>query len=80
MKLKPDADITKFLLSIKHCQDAVYYESAEGDILNLASTLSQYVFCSIANQPDLWENGIIRCDNKEDYRVIRSFLYEDNRQ
>lgn len=78
MRLKPDSDITKFLLSIKRCQGAVYYESTEGDILNLASTLSQYVFCSIANQPDLWSNGIIRCDNEEDYKIIGSFLCEDN--
>ena len=76
MHLKSDADITKFLLSIKHCEDAVYYESNEGDILNLASTLSQYVFCSIANRPDLWSNGIIRCDNEKDYQVLEAFLCE----
>lgn len=78
MQLKPDADITKFLLSIKHCQDAVFYESTEGDILNLSSTLSQYVFCSIANQPELWIHGIIRCENEEDYDIVAPFLCEDN--
>ena len=57
MHLKSDADITKFLLTVKHCQSDVFYESDEGDVLNLASTLSQYVFCSIASQPDLWRRG-----------------------
>ncbi len=76
MKLKKDANITQFLLSIKHCEDDVFYESTEGDILNLTSTLSQYVFCSIASHPELWENGRIRCKNEADYQVLEQFLYE----
>ena len=39
MHLKSNADITKFLLTVKHCQSDVFYESDEGDVLNLASTL-----------------------------------------
>ena len=74
MHLKPDADITKFLLTVKHCQSDVFYESDEGDVLNLASTLSQYVFCSIAGQPELWRHGMIRCESEADYAALKDFL------
>lgn len=74
MHLKPDTDITKFLLAVKHCQSDVFYESDEGDVLNLASTLSQYVFCSIAGEPQLWQHGTIRCEAKADYDALKDFL------
>ena len=77
MHLKSDADITKFLLTVKHCQSDVFYESDEGDVLNLASTLSQYVFCSIASQPDLWRRGTIRCEAEADYNALKDFLTDE---
>lgn len=77
IKLKKDADIAKFLIAIKSCSADVFYESTEGDILNLASTLSQYVFCSIAGQTDLLKNGTIRCLDEADYTVLKDFLYEE---
>ena len=77
MHLKPDTDITKFLLTVKHCQSDVFYESDEGDVLNLASTLSQYVFCSIASQPELWCNGVIRCKSENDYAILKDFLTDE---
>lgn len=76
MKLKKDADITKFLLAIKSCHGDVFYESSEGDILNLASTLSQYVFCSVASQPQFLENGVIRCNDPADHAILADYLEE----
>ena len=49
-KLKKDTDLAKFLIAVKACKNDVFFDSNEGDILNLASTLSQYVFCSIAGK------------------------------
>ena len=72
--LKKDADIARFLLRVKDCQDDVFYESNEGDVLNLASTLSHYVFCSIAGQPAFLENGVIRCNNAADYDLLSEYL------
>ncbi len=43
-KLKKDTDLAKFLIAVKACKNDVFFDSNEGDILNLASTLSQYVF------------------------------------
>lgn len=76
-KLKKDADLAKFLIAVKSCKDDVFFDSSEGDVLNLASTLSQYVFCSIAGQESLLENGTIRCNNSADYTLLSDFLCEE---
>lgn len=76
-KLKKDADLAKFLIAVKSCKDDVFFDSNEGDVLNLASTLSQYVFCSIAGQGAILENGTIRCNNDADYTILADFLCEE---
>ena len=68
---------TKFLIAVKACKNDVFFDSNEGDILNLASTLSQYVFCSIAGKESILENGSVRCVNEEDYSLLADFLCED---
>ena len=73
-KLKKDTDLAKFLIA---CKNDVFFDSNEGDILNLASTLSQYVFCSIAGKESILENGSVRCVNEEDYSLLADFLCED---
>ncbi|MDF2587271.1 MAG: hypothetical protein K0S41_1112 [Anaerocolumna sp.] len=77
MHLKTDIDITQFLLQVKKCENDVFYETLEGDILNLTSALSQYVFCSIAKQPHYWKTGIVRCKNVDDYHILSEYLVED---
>lgn len=76
-KLKKDADLTTFLIAVKSCKEDVFFYSNEGDILNLASTLSQYVFCSIAGQESILESGTIRCENPADYETLSDFLCEE---
>lgn len=76
-KLKKDADLAKFLIAVKSCKNDVFFDSNEGDVLNLASTLSQYVFCSIAGQESILENGTIRCNNDADYTLLADFLCEE---
>jgi hypothetical protein len=73
-KLRSDADIARFLIAVKSCQGDVFFESTEGDILNLASTLSQYVFCSLASQPDILSDGSIRCQQEADYEALAQYL------
>ena len=70
-------DLAKFLIAVKACKNDVFFDSNEGDILNLASTLSQYVFCSIAGKESILENGSVRCVNEEDYSLLADFLCED---
>jgi hypothetical protein len=79
MHLRTDIEISQFLLQIKKCSNDVFYETSEGDILNLSSTLSQYVFCTIANHPQYWKTGIVRCKYEEDYKLLSEYLIEDER-
>lgn len=76
MHLKSDIDIKNFLLRITKCKKDVFYETTEGDILNLSSALSQYVFCSISIQPEYWITGTIRCTDASDYKTLSDFLLE----
>lgn len=76
MHLQHNINIKDFLLSIKKCTGDVYYETTEGDILNLSSALSQYVFCSITLQPEHWITGTIRCSNTKDYEILVDYLLE----
>lgn len=76
MHLKQNIDLKNFLLQIKKCSDDVFYETTEGDVLNLSSALSQYVFCSITIQPEHWVTGTIRCTNYKDYDILADYLIE----
>ena len=76
MRLKENIDIRNFLLEIKKCNDDVFYETREGDILNLSSALSQYVFCSVTIQPEYLVTGTIRCTNDKDYDILSDYLIE----
>ena len=65
MRLRCEADIQKFLDTVKSCEGGVYLESPEGDIFNLKSSLSQYVAVSrlIEEQGDSLE---LFADRRED--------------
>lgn len=77
MHLRIDTVITAFLNDVKKCKDTVYYETREGDILNLSSALSQFVFCVIAAQPQYWRTGTVRCNNDDDYSFLEKYLTDD---
>lgn len=74
MHINPNIDITKFLISIKNCQGEVYFETLEGDRLNLSSTLSQYIFCSAIGQSYNWNHGTIRCTIPDDILILTPYL------
>lgn len=74
MHLKPDTQLLDFLSQIKKCSSEVYFETSEGDCLALRSSLSQYIFCSLANQPSLLQSGTIRPESKKDLPLLEEFL------
>ena len=76
MRLKSDINIMDFLKNIKKCQGDVYFETPEGDSLVLSSALSQYIFCSIIDQPDLLGKGTIRFADAADRELLLPYLCE----
>lgn len=47
MKLNPSVNVPAFLQTVQACNGEVCFVTKEGDILNLKSSLSQFVFASV---------------------------------
>lgn len=74
MKLKKNADLRQFLQKVGTCSHDVYYETQEGDRLNLNSTLSSYIFTASALDREFLEKGEIICDEEADFEKIAAFV------
>lgn len=74
MKLKENVDITQFIIQIRKCSADVFFETPEGDCLSLKSALSQYIFCSVLNRPELLQNGRLRFAEESDRVLLRPYL------
>lgn len=79
MKLKPDAVLADFLQEVARCEGEVYFETTEGDILNLKSQLSKYIFlAAAASQKETFlPVGRITWDLKADHKLLQAFLTEE---
>lgn len=75
MKLKKYFDITAFMDAVQRCGKDVYFNTADGDHLNLKSVLSQFVFASAvaAKLPELKSEIVCR---EEDFPILLPFLEE----
>ena len=76
MHIKNDINVVDFLRQVKKCGSEVLFETPEGDRIALKSTLSQYIFCTIASNPELLKNGTVRFEQEEDLMLLESFLYD----
>lgn len=73
-KLKPEADLNRFIRCIAQCRDDVLFTTREGDILNLKSALSAYIFAALADRADVLSRGRIDCRSTEDEERLTEFL------
>ncbi len=71
LHLNGNADLFSFLSAVKQCRQDVLFKTAEGDVLNLKSTLSQYLFAAISDKASLLENSTICCA-KEDAEKLEA--------
>ena len=76
MHIKNDINIVDFLRRVQKCDSEVLFETSEGDRIALKSTLSQYIFCTIASNPELLRKGTVRFEEKEDLSLLEEFLYD----
>lgn len=76
MKLKSDVKLSDFIQAARLCQGEVYYKTEEGDILNLKSQLSQYIFLAAlaSGKSPLLPTGDIVCELEADYQFLAEFL------
>ena len=74
MTIKSDVDCLDFLSRVKVCRGEVIFKSDEGDLLNLKSVLSQYVFAAVMERREFISSGEIVCEDEADYAVLSDFL------
>lgn len=74
MRLKRNVDLIGFIKTIKKCRQDVFFCTAEGDRLNLRSTLSQYLFSVLIGNKELLQNGKIECKEVSDYQILEGYL------
>lgn len=77
MRLCEDISLIHFFKAVEACGGEVKFCSLQGDILNLKSTLSQYLFTALMARKDLLQNGRIVCENAKDIEYIKEFLEEE---
>lgn len=73
--LKPNIHMTDFSLAVNLCEKDVTFETQDGDVLNLKSEFSKYVFLALALDPRDLESSRISCSPQDaallsDYLVI----------
>ncbi|RJW28139.1 polya polymerase [Ruthenibacterium lactatiformans] len=73
MKLNSNVNIPAFLQAVQSCKGEVCFVTEEGDILNLKSVLSQFVFTAvIAGKLQRFE-GVITVQDPQDEIVLRDY-------
>lgn len=76
MRIRTDINVMDFLRQVQKCRSEVLFETPEGDSIALKSTLSQYIFCNIAQNVPMLESGSIRFSRKADEEILKEYLCE----
>jgi hypothetical protein len=76
MKLKRLNTYLDFMTAVEDCGGEVYFNSAEGDHLNLKSTFCKYLFASVCGDKEFLTQGEIVCSEAGDYRRLAAYLTE----
>lgn len=77
MRLKNNVSPAEFLQHVDQCTKEVLYKTSEGDVLNLKSQLSKYLFLIAVNAPETAAlcHGKITCE-PGDYEILKPFFEE----
>ena len=78
MKLRGTFDTISFFKAVESCTQEVCFRSPQGDVLNLKSTLSQYLFTFLLSRRDLLRSGEITCADPHDQTILQPFMEADN--
>ena len=74
MKFKRNINYLEFMKAVQTCSEDVYFNSKDGDHLNLRSALSQALFAVICGDRAFLEHGEIECIDGSDYHRLAAFL------
>ena len=71
--LKPKIPITDFSLAVNRCAGQVIFETLDGDVLNLKSELSKYIFLAVAADADCLKTGKVSC-SPQDATLLMDYI------
>lgn len=74
MYIKRSTDLPEFLRAVNSCQADVFFNTKDGDILNLKSELSRYVFAALTPNTQLLYSAVITCKDNQDFTHLKEFL------
>lgn len=78
-KLKENINTVEFLRVVATCRGEVFFETVEGDVLNLKSMLTMYLFAAVAEKKEIISTGTVRCEEPGDYQILSDYLKESPR-
>ncbi len=73
MKLKETLDLERFFAAVRQCRGQVTFETPEGDVLNLKSSLCLFVFTAASQKGFVHLPGRVRCHDPEDEPLLAEF-------
>ncbi len=77
MHFHKNINIRAFLQDVQKCRSDVCFRTREGDMLNLKSKLSEYVFLAAAvSTQDILSGGEIVLSDPDDIRVLSAHIYD----
>ncbi len=77
MKLREDIHYADFLKACASCGGEVFFTTKEGDVLNLKSQLSRYVFAALTPDADFIRSGEVAAKDPADLAGLAAFLVEE---
>lgn len=75
-QLKTNIDLKELFNCVRKCNSDVFFQTQDGDNLNLKSELSHYVLMIVANNNDFFLKGHIHCEDAADYEVLKDYVTE----
>jgi len=77
MQLKQGVDLGDFLKAACRCRENVCFATAGGDVLNLKSEISRYVFAVIAADEQQLLSGKILCSDPRDEQALCAYMEKE---
>ncbi len=74
MKIRKETDIVAFLKQVLSCRGRVEFLTAQGDRLNLKSSLARYILAALCVNREISDSGEVLCENEEDCALLMQYM------
>lgn len=74
MHLKPDINYMDFFQAISLCRSDVLLKTVQGDVINLNSELSKFIFAVLSKDKEKLADSSVECASEQDLELLSPFL------